>query len=113
MGGWFLADYIEYLVLVVRRMLTERGSATWPVSAAKVAGAKILRNGGCPKVQVVYTYNFAGECYPGDYEKPFLSNSSAEEYARQFVEGSNMVVRRRPENPERSIVREEDQTSLA
>jgi hypothetical protein len=75
-----------------------------------VAGAQILRGGGCPKAQIVYTYAFKGECYPGNYAKPFLSRSSAEDYVSQFVKESSLVVRVKPGKPERSIVLEQDQT---
>jgi len=100
MGGWFLADYIEFLVIIVWRLVTERGGHTWPVSKTKVAGAQILRDGGCPKAQIVYTYTFKGECYPGDYAKPFLSRNSAEDYVSQFVKESSLVVRVKPGKPE-------------
>jgi hypothetical protein len=111
MGGWFLADYIEFLVIISWRMVTERGSDSWPVSNAKVEGAQSLWDGGCPKAQIVYTYTFEGECYPGDYEKPFLSRSLAEDYSRQFVKDSSIVVRLKPGVPDKSIVREKDQSS--
>ena len=109
MPGWFLFDYLKFLVILVWRMFSERGSTTWPIVCGKVAGIKVHPD-VCTEVQVVYTYYFAGECFPGIYEEPFLSGTSANEFAQLFIQGSDLTVRVQPGKPERSVVRERDQS---
>src|SRR6266851_4254546 len=114
--GWFLDSFVLYvfktLVYVFKslaRVLHLRGSATWSKATAKVASSKSAPGGyGCPIAEVVYTYEIDGSIYSGLNEKPFISSDSVEEYATRFTPGSTMVVRLKPGEPEKSIVRDAD-----
>jgi hypothetical protein len=65
---------------------------------------------GCPSVEVVYSYRIDGELYTGLHDEPFLMDDSQEEYIARFSTGRKFMVRVKPNSPEISIVREQDQT---
>jgi hypothetical protein len=109
MSGLFLVPLITYFAVFVWRVITERGSGKWPVSGAMVLGDPFLDEGTLSKVVMVYSYLAAGQLHYGSYDTPFLSSSSADEFARRFVKGGTVRVRVKPGDPERSIIREEDQ----
>jgi hypothetical protein len=59
-------------------------------------------------VEFPYSYRIDGELYTGLHEKPcFLSDA---EYMGRFAKGRTMVIRVKPDAPEVSVVREQDQT---
>jgi hypothetical protein len=60
--------------------------------------------------EVVYTYSVGGQRYGGDYEEPFITLSSAEEYVSQFPVGSNLRVRVKPADLQTSFLCDEDQS---
>jgi hypothetical protein len=64
---------------------------------------------GCSLAEVVYTYDVGGSVYGNVNEKPFISPSSAEQYANRFAPGTRLAVRTKPGKPEESVVREADQ----
>lgn len=63
--------------------------------------------------EVAYSYVVAGHTYAGLHEKPFISPNSAQDYTRRFVSGASLIVRVKPEAPETSVVRDEDQRGLS
>lgn len=109
MGGWYFDVLIEFLIRSVVRWAKSWRSHHWPVVEAKLAGVTVLPyTGGCEKTQLVYRYRFEGQYYGGYIEKPFLSRTSAEEYAKEFKAENMLPIRVRPDTPEISFLRDED-----
>jgi len=84
------------------------GSGKWPTVEAIVTADPIKSSGyGGTSVEIVYSYRFKGELYTGLHEEPcFLSES---DYMERFCEGRTFVVRVKPDEPEISVVRGDDQ----
>jgi Protein of unknown function (DUF3592) len=113
MGGWFLDVLIAYLVKSALRLFYLKGSEQWPVVKATVTVSscppKVL---GCFTAEIAYTYVLNGHIYTGMHERPFISRDSAQEYVRRFPSGTSLIARIKPEMPEKSVVRDEDQPTL-
>jgi len=62
---------------------------------------------GGRSVEIVYSYRVDGELYTGLHDEPCLLSES--EYMERFTKGSTFVVRVKPDAPEVSVVRDEDQ----
>jgi hypothetical protein len=62
-----------------------------------------------PRVEIVYAFRVNGELYTGLHEEPFLLTKSLTEYVERFREGTLIVVRVKPNNPEVSVVCDKDQ----
>jgi hypothetical protein len=104
MGGWFVDIFVEYLFRVIVRAIRLLRSRDWPVAMGTVLSAECPRSSyGCTVASVYYEYPVAGEKYGAAYEKPFISPSSGEEYASQFVKGIDFKVRVKPGNPSTSV----------
>jgi hypothetical protein len=62
---------------------------------------------GGTSVEIVYSYRFQGELYTGLHEELcFLTDS---EYLEQFAKGRAFMVRIKPDEPEVSVVLDDDQ----
>jgi hypothetical protein len=64
----------------------------------------------CPTTEIGYTYDIQGQTYSSIDTKPFLMDSSAKAYVGRFVRGEKPFVRVDPTRPERSVLRESDQS---
>jgi hypothetical protein len=112
-GGDLLGVLIGFLVSLfsmIVRTLRARRTSDWREAMATVVGASSQRSSFPPRpvAEIVYTYRIDGGFYGGVDEKPFFLATSAEEYAEQFAKGDDLVVRVKPGQPEKSIVRDED-----
>jgi hypothetical protein len=108
MGGLVLDIYVEFLIRAVIRFFKARGSASWPVTTAKVTAASLRRGLGCAVADIVYNYRFDGELYTGTDANPFLLTPSAESYLEDHPRGSELLLRVRPGSPNDSVVRQDD-----
>lgn len=108
MGGFFIDVIIGYIARATRNAWSSGGSAKWALVEAIVTADPTKSSGyGGTSVEIVYSYRFQGELYTGLHEEPcFLS---ASEYMERFSKGRTFVVRVKPDEPEVSVVREEDQ----
>jgi hypothetical protein len=113
MGGWFLDVYVAYLFKLSARMLRRWRSRTWPLTVATVASARSSRGAfGCSTVEVIYTYSIEGHTFGGASEKPFISPTSADNYAARFPVGSSLVIRLKPADSTISVVCDKDQIAV-
>jgi len=65
-------------------------------------------------VEIVYSYRFESELYTGIHEELFLFGGHLlTAYVARFGKGNLLVVRVKPGEPEVSIVRGDDQNTLA
>jgi hypothetical protein len=65
-------------------------------------------------VEIVYSYRFESELYTGIHEELFLfGGHSLTAYVARFGKGNPLVVRVKPGEAEVSIVRGDDQNTLA
>jgi hypothetical protein len=111
-GDRFLGEFVGSLISLFRMFagkLRARRSSDWRATTATVAGASCQISSFLPRTvaEIVYTYRIDGGFYGGVDEKPFFLSTSAEEYAKQFAVGDNLVVRIKPGAPEVSIVCEQ------
>lgn len=91
MGGWFVDIFVEYLFRVMLRMIKRCGSSTWPIGTATVTSSACPNaTYGCDVAEVYYTYRVDSELYTGINEKPFISNSSGEDYVSHFAPERNL-----------------------
>ena len=108
----FFADlYFIFLFKILVRWVKFYGNQHWPSVDATITAtpSASMAAFGCQTVEIPYEYRVNGELYTGLHEEPFLLMSSRTEYAARFRAGSNLVIRTRPDNPEISTVREDDQ----
>ena len=104
LGGWFLDVLIVYLFRALRRAWTWRRTRFWPTKRAKITTISYRSGfGGCPLVEVVYTYEFDGTTYSICEDIPFFLHDSAQSYVYRHPEGSHLIVRVNPNNPEISV----------
>jgi hypothetical protein len=112
MLGWYFDLVIGYLIRTVIRMVKTRGSDFWTVEKGLVSASTCpAATYGGPVAEVSYTYNYEGGYFAGIHQKPFILRGSAEDYAAQFPAGSEVFVRVKPEQPQTSVVCDEDQTA--
>lgn len=114
MGGWFLDVFVGYLITLYRiiaRSARARRNKTWPEASAVVCGIRSESQPYMPRpvAEIVYTYRFEGGFYGGVDRKPFFLESSAKAHAGQFKRGDTLVIRVKPDEPETSFLRDEDQ----
>jgi len=109
-SGWYLDILFGYLIRILIRTVKARGSDHWAVEKGTVTGSRSdpAPYGG-PFAEVTYTYTHEGEYFSGMHREPCILRSSSEEYAARFREGSDIILRIKPEEPDLSIVRQRDQ----
>jgi hypothetical protein len=107
-GGFFVDVIVGYMVRAISNAWRSGGSAKWAVVEAIVTADPIKSSGyGGTSVEIVYSYRFQGELYTGLHEEPcFLSDS---EYMERFAKGRTFTVRIKPDEPEVSVVLDDDQ----
>ncbi|MGO8797217.1 MAG: DUF3592 domain-containing protein [Candidatus Sulfotelmatobacter sp.] len=105
--------FIDFLVVVFKRIIGQtaaRGSDAWPLAEGTVtAPPRAKFRLGRQSIELVYSYRFQGELYTGDHEQSFVLGRSLPDYVKRFGKGSRLAVRVKPEDPEVSVVRNEDQ----
>jgi len=110
MGGFALIHFLTYLFTSAWAWLKAFGSGEWPSADATVtADPTRLNRFGCDAVEIVYSYRFDGELYTGLQEEPVFGGSDAQ-YVEHFPKERSLVVRVKPDEPEVSVVRDEDQS---
>jgi hypothetical protein len=111
--GLIIDVLIAYLIKLILRLCRGWGSNSWKLVKAKIDSSSA--EGGwvwnCPTAEIAYTYDFDGHTYSGSDAKPFLSDTLAKEYVDRFKAGETVVVRVNPARPERSVLRQADQTN--
>ncbi len=102
--GWFLDEYVEFLVRMLIRVIRLLRSRHWPVTTGRVVAADFPRaTFGCDVATVCYEYVVDGGKHVGTYNKPFVSRDSGVEYAAQIIKGMDFKVRFKPGNPAVSV----------
>jgi hypothetical protein len=109
----FLEHILRFIIYSFRSVvhsMKAAGTGKWSFAEATVtAQPTVLRGFGRPVVEVVYSYRSEGEVYTGLHEEPFLRQESLANYVVRFSEGRKFVVRFKPEQPETSVIRRQDQ----
>ena len=113
MLGWYLDDLVVYLVRAVILFFRERLADAWSIAEADVVEARPPIGVSFPDATVVYAYKFEGEFYSGRSTRPFLLPRSAKAYAERFAKGQKVMIRVKPGDVERSMMRAEDQPVLS
>jgi hypothetical protein len=110
-GGFdFLFNLLIYLFRSAWSWLHAYGSGKWPSATAMVTAEPVQINRlGCGAVEIVYSYRVDGELYTGLQEEDILAGSNSE-YIERFPKGTSFLVRVKPNRPEVSAVRDQDQT---
>ncbi|HET9305752.1 MAG TPA: hypothetical protein VFO46_06980 [Candidatus Sulfotelmatobacter sp.] len=85
------------------------GASKWSCAEGTVTAQPTISRLPGLTVEVVYSYRFKGELYTGFHEEPFFLADSVTEYIDRFSSERKFVVRVKPNEPEISLVREEDQ----
>jgi hypothetical protein len=110
--GWYLDAIVVYLFRTVLRLIKENRSNTWPVAQGSVESSCCPGSALYPIAEVVYTYTAEGKSYSGVHKRAFFwSKNSATDYADRFTPTSYSVVRYKPGEPMKSVVRYWDQFS--
>jgi uncharacterized protein DUF3592 len=110
----YLLKALVYAVRVTMHWPKIAGSGQWPLTNATVTAPPRISEGlGCPTAEIVYSFRVNGELYTGLHEEAFLSTDSMTDYIERFTEGRHVVVLVKPNNPEVSVVCEEDQGALS
>jgi hypothetical protein len=103
-----------YALRVITRWPRVVASGHWLLANATVTAPPRSSEGiGCPTAEIVYAFRVKGELYTGLHEEPFMSTESLTDYVERFAEGRSIVVRFNPDNPEVSVVCEDDQGALS
>jgi hypothetical protein len=63
---------------------------------------------GGTKVEIVYSYRYQGELYTGMHTEPCFGSDS-ENMQNRFPHGRTFIVRVKPDEPEVSVLRDDDQ----
>jgi len=95
MGGLFLDVYIVYAFRTLWRRGNLLRSRKWNRMTATILGCH-LSDSIHTTVSVYYEYATSGEKYAAIFEKPFLLDSSAQNYAGQFPKGAAFKIRVKP-----------------
>jgi len=110
MLGWYLDEIVVYLVRTLLRLMSENRSRTWPVTTGRIEESSCPAWKSYPIAEVVYTYTAEGASYSGAHKRAFFwSKDSAKDYADRFTQTSCVVVRYKPGEPMKSVVRYWDQ----
>ena len=110
--GAFIDIYIEFIFRSIFRFFRARVSKSWPIVAAEATSTSYLPGGfGCAVAEITYQYRLRGELYTGMNTKPFVLDSSAEQYLKEHPTGSRLLLRVNPLTPDVSVVQDRD-TSL-
>jgi hypothetical protein len=91
-------------VFLYRKLLNaycEFRSRSWSVTTGVVEVS--VSPSGYAVAELVYSYSVEGETYKGNFEKPFLIPSSADDYARSLWGMKNLLIRYRPDQPSKSF----------
>jgi hypothetical protein len=62
--------------------------------------------------KVSYSYRYQGEYYAGYYIRGFAREEAAEQFLTAFPRGTCVVIRCKPSDPDKSILREGDNAAL-
>ena len=106
MGGIVLIGFLIYLFKCARNSVRGIGSSRWP-SAEAIVTADPLRADHA--IEIPYSYRFKGELYTGLQEEPIFGGSEYE-HIKRFPVGRSFTVRVRPDQPEISVFRDDDQS---
>ena len=94
--------YIVYLLRILWRLGNLLRSRKWNKMTATVLGCH-LSESTHTTVSVYYEYATNGEKHAAIFEKPFLLDSSAQNYAEQFPKGAAFKIRVKPGNSSASV----------
>ena len=85
------------------------GTGKWAYAEATVTAQPAASHSFAPSVEIIYSYRFEGELYTGLHEQSFFLSQSMADYTARFSNGRKFVVRVKPNEPDVSTVRDEDQ----
>jgi hypothetical protein len=104
-AGWYLDILVGYHIRSLLRFVNVRRSEKWPVVVGAISSVTCppAPYGG-PIAAFGYTYIHSGHYYSGQHNKGFLLKSSAEDYVGRFVVGTQIGVRVKPLQPEKSVL---------
>lgn len=105
-----LIQFVVFLMKSVVHSWRAAGSGKWSCTEATVtAEPAVSRLLGCPTAEVVYFYRVKGELFTGFHEESFLLAEALAVYVARFSNGQKFVVRFKPDEPNISVVRQQDQ----
>lgn len=114
---WLGIGVLTFAYVVVRRAVRNRISDSWMQLQGTVESTTVeVQKRGEMVVQVAriaYSYSYEGEYYAGFYTKDFVRQRSAEEFLESFPKGTTITIRSNPRRPGRSVMRDDDNTSVA
>jgi len=106
--GFFVDVILGYIAKSTRNAWRAGKSANWPLVEAIVTAAPIKSRGyGGTSIEIPYSYRSHGELYTGLHEEPSTLWNSR--YMERFPRGRIFKVRVKPDEPEISVMRDEDQ----
>jgi|ERR1051326_1736145 hypothetical protein len=102
---------IAYVIKRIAWLYRMIQSEKWTPVAAKIVSSRLENEwiANCPTVYVAYIYRHDGQIYSHQDSKPFLFPRLAQEDAERFERGRTAIVRMNPQQPQRSVLRREDQ----
>ena len=106
--GFFVDVIVGYIAKSTRNAWRAGRSANWVLVEAIVTAAPIESTGyGGTSIEIPYSYRFHNELYTGLHEEPSTPWNSG--YMERFPKGRTFMVRVKPDEPEISVMRDEDQ----
>ena len=110
-----MGSFFVYAFKRVAQWARARGSDSWASASATVTAPPVVTFRNFRQtVEIVYSYRFESELYTGIHEELFLfGGHSLTAYVARFGKGNPLVVRVKPGEAEVSIVRGDDQNTLA
>lgn len=114
--GWMAVarDLIAFVIAAgtgVAVWYRRRSARFWPIAYGKVEHASALENGGTWLADISYSYTVSNEFYAGQHQIKARNEQRADDLVAQW-KGQSVGVRYSPKNPQVSVVRMEDQSSL-
>ena len=85
----------------------------WPIVHGRVHSSTIYPDDQLWLAEVSYSYSVNGEFYSGYFRKRFTDEDEAEEYANLFPPDMTLFIRHKPEKPEVSLIRRDDQMGMS
>ena len=100
----------------LRKLLVQRKSDSWSSVRAIVEHGELHHEQrgkiSVPVAQLSYSYQYEGEYYAGFFRKPFGREESAYKLIDNVPSGTTVTIRCKPNHPDRSVMREDDNAAL-
>ena len=99
------------LILRWRLKLKQGRAESWPMVSATIDRAVVISNDNGYYADLLYSYSVNGDYFSGAHQKAFRREKRADEFTAS-VHHQQVWVRYRPEDPQDSLIREQDNTGL-